>query len=123
MASYFYILWQREWDWGKTLSALLYHQATIAHLTAVIVMQVANGFVCRSSRACVFSLGLLINRLGEVDGRQCIRAPPRGSSNRSWPSDPRLPLCRAGSRFMAGIVSRLGCAGSPHCSARRRSAA
>jgi sodium/potassium-transporting ATPase subunit alpha len=63
MASYFYILFQGGWSWGQTPPALLYHQATTACLTAVIVTQVANGFVCRSPRASVFSLGIFTNRL------------------------------------------------------------
>src|SRR5262245_46501947 len=42
---------------------LLYHQATTTCLTAMIVTQVANGFVCRSPRASVLSLGLFTNRL------------------------------------------------------------
>jgi sodium/potassium-transporting ATPase subunit alpha len=63
MASYFYILFQGGWSWGQTPPALLYHQATTACLTAVIVTQVANGFVCRSPRASVFSLGMFTNRL------------------------------------------------------------
>jgi sodium/potassium-transporting ATPase subunit alpha len=63
MASYFYILIQGGWSWGETPPALLYHQATTACLTAVIVTQIANGFVCRSPFASVFSLGLFSNRL------------------------------------------------------------
>jgi sodium/potassium-transporting ATPase subunit alpha len=63
MASYFYILLQGGWSWGQTPPALLYHQATTACLAAVIVTQVANGFVCRSPRASIFSLGMFTNRL------------------------------------------------------------
>jgi sodium/potassium-transporting ATPase subunit alpha len=63
MASYFYILIQGGWSWGEVPPILLYHQATTACLTAVIVTQVANGFVCRSPRQSVFSLGLWSNRL------------------------------------------------------------
>jgi len=63
MTGYFYILWQGGWSWGQTPSPLLYRQATTACLTAVIVTQLANGFVCRSFRTSVFTLGLLTNRL------------------------------------------------------------
>jgi sodium/potassium-transporting ATPase subunit alpha len=63
MACYFYILFQGGWSWGQTPPALLYHQAITACLTAVIVTQVANGFVCRSPRQSVFSLGMFTNRL------------------------------------------------------------
>jgi sodium/potassium-transporting ATPase subunit alpha len=63
MASYFYVLFQGGWSWGQTPPALLYQQATTACLTAVIVTQVANGFVCRSPQQSVFSLGLFSNRL------------------------------------------------------------
>jgi sodium/potassium-transporting ATPase subunit alpha len=63
MASYFYILIQGGWSWGQMPPILLYHQATTACLTAVVVTQVANGFVCRSPRQSVFSLGLFTNRL------------------------------------------------------------
>ena len=63
MGSYFFILFQGGWSWGQTPPILLYQQATTACLTAVIVTQVANGFVCRSPRASVFSLGLFTNRL------------------------------------------------------------
>jgi sodium/potassium-transporting ATPase subunit alpha len=41
----------------------LYMQATTACLSAIIVMQVANIFLCRSERASAFSLGLFSNRL------------------------------------------------------------
>jgi sodium/potassium-transporting ATPase subunit alpha len=63
MASYFYILFQGGWSWGQTPPVPLYLQATTACLTAVVVTQVANGFVCRSPHASVFSLGLFTNRL------------------------------------------------------------
>jgi len=63
MAGYFYILFQGGWSWGLTPTSFLYRQATTTCLTAVIVTQVANGFVCRSSRESVFSLGLFTNRL------------------------------------------------------------
>jgi len=63
MTSYFYILFQGGWIWGQVPPSLLYQQATTACLTAIIVMQVANGFVCRSPRVSLFSLGLFTNRM------------------------------------------------------------
>ncbi len=63
MTGYFFILWQGGWSWGQVPSLLLYQQATTACLTAVIVTQIANGFVCRSPRQSVWSLGWLTNRL------------------------------------------------------------
>jgi sodium/potassium-transporting ATPase subunit alpha len=63
MTGYFYILWQGGWSWGQIPLPLLYRQATTACLTAVIVTQVANGFVCRSPRISVFALGLFSNRI------------------------------------------------------------
>ncbi|HSF33353.1 MAG TPA: cation-transporting P-type ATPase [Candidatus Tectomicrobia bacterium] len=63
MTGYFFILWQGGWSWGQVPSLLLYRQATTACLTAVIVTQIANGFVCRSPRQSVWSLGWLTNRL------------------------------------------------------------
>ena len=50
-----------RWEWVATDP--VYRQATTACLTAVVVTQVANGFVCRSPHASVFSLGLFTNRL------------------------------------------------------------
>jgi sodium/potassium-transporting ATPase subunit alpha len=63
MTVYFFILWQGGWSWGQSPSLLLYQQATTACLTAVIVTQIANGFVCRSARESVWPLGWLTNRL------------------------------------------------------------
>jgi sodium/potassium-transporting ATPase subunit alpha len=63
MAGYFYVLGQGGWAWGQVPSGLLYRQATTACLSAVVVTQIANGFVCRSARQSVWSLGLFSNRL------------------------------------------------------------
>ena len=38
-------------------------QATTACLTAIIMMQIANVFACRSSRESLFSIGFFTNRL------------------------------------------------------------
>jgi calcium-translocating P-type ATPase len=65
MAAFFFVLHGAGWRYGETLSPLdpLYLQATTATLTAIIVMQVANVFICRDSRESAFSLRLFSNRL------------------------------------------------------------
>ncbi|GLI54113.1 cation-translocating P-type ATPase [Thermodesulfovibrio yellowstonii] len=62
---YFYVLKGGGWQWGEALSAtnILYMQATTACLTGIVLAQVANGFVSRSFRESVFSLGILSNKL------------------------------------------------------------
>lgn len=56
---------RRGWHPGEFLTPdnTLYLQATTACLTAIIVTQIANVFVCRSSRESVFLLGFFTNRL------------------------------------------------------------
>jgi sodium/potassium-transporting ATPase subunit alpha len=65
MAAFFFVLNDAGWRYGETLSPLdpVYLQATTATLTAIIVMQVANVFICRDSRESAFSLQLFSNRL------------------------------------------------------------
>jgi magnesium-transporting ATPase (P-type) len=65
MAAYFFVLRDGGWRSGVTLAPTdpLYLRATTACLTAIIVMQVVNVFLCRSDRESVFSLGLATNRL------------------------------------------------------------
>jgi sodium/potassium-transporting ATPase subunit alpha len=65
MAAFFFVLHGAGWRYGETLSPLnpVYLQATTATLTAIIVMQVANVFICRDSRESAFSLQLFSNRL------------------------------------------------------------
>jgi sodium/potassium-transporting ATPase subunit alpha len=62
---FFYVLNTGGWQWGQMLASnnVLYLQATTACLTAIIVTQIANVFVCRSSKESVFSLGFFTNRL------------------------------------------------------------
>lgn len=62
---YFYVLKEGGWQWGQALSVnnILYMQATTACLTGIVLTQVANGFVSRSFRESVFSLGILSNKL------------------------------------------------------------
>ena len=65
MFGFFSVLNGGGWTWGTLLqtSAPLYLQATTACLTAIIVMQVANVFACRSSRESLFTTGFFTNRL------------------------------------------------------------
>ncbi len=65
MAAYFYVMYQGGWSLGQTLAptSTLYLQATTACLAGIIVTQIANVFVCRSSSSSVFSLGFFSNRL------------------------------------------------------------
>ena len=65
MAAFFLVLASGGWVYGQFLAPNdpLYLQATTACLSAIIVMQVANVFLCRSERASVFAFGLFSNRL------------------------------------------------------------
>jgi magnesium-transporting ATPase (P-type) len=57
MAAYFFVLRTHGWHHGQFLGTRdpLYLQATTACLSAIVVMQIANLFICRSSLASVFS--------------------------------------------------------------------
>ena len=65
LAAFFFILYSGGWQYGQALSFKqpLYLRATTACLSAIIVMQIVNVFVCRSRRQSVFSFGLLSNKL------------------------------------------------------------
>jgi calcium-translocating P-type ATPase len=65
MAAFFYVLHGGEWRYGQPLAAdsTLYLQATTACLSAIIVMQVMNVFLCRHPRESVFRFSWLGNRL------------------------------------------------------------
>ncbi len=65
MATFFYVLNRGGWKYGQDLAVSdpLYLSATTASLSAVIVMQIVNVFLCRSSIRSVFSTGLFGNRL------------------------------------------------------------
>ena len=65
MAAYFFVLLGGGWSYGQSLAANdpLYLRATTACLSAIIVMQIVNVFLCRSSVRSVFSTGLFGNRL------------------------------------------------------------
>jgi sodium/potassium-transporting ATPase subunit alpha len=65
MAAFFFVLRAAGWNYGEMLApdSPLYLQATTACLSAIIVMQVVNVFLCRSERASALTRGLLLNRL------------------------------------------------------------
>jgi calcium-translocating P-type ATPase len=65
MAAYFFVLEAGQWRWGQHLDGAspLYRQATTACLTAIVLMQMVNVYLCRSDRASVVSRGLVSNRL------------------------------------------------------------
>jgi sodium/potassium-transporting ATPase subunit alpha len=65
MAAFFFVLLGGGWSYGQNLASNdpLYLSATTACLSAIIVMQIFNVFLCRSSKRSVFSTGLFDNRL------------------------------------------------------------
>jgi sodium/potassium-transporting ATPase subunit alpha len=65
MAAFFFVLHHGGWSYGDQLAqdSRLYLTATTACLSAIIVMQIVNVFVCRSPSRSVFSTGLLGNPL------------------------------------------------------------
>jgi calcium-translocating P-type ATPase len=65
MAAFFFVLYGAGWKYGQNLSATdpVYLQATTACLSAIILMQIANVFLCRSATQSVFSTGLFGNAL------------------------------------------------------------
>ncbi|BCB26986.1 ATPase [Sulfurimicrobium lacus] len=65
LAAFFWVLHGGGWQYGIKLPhhEALYLQATTATLSAIIVMQVVNVFVCRSDRDSIFSGRFFDNRL------------------------------------------------------------
>ena len=65
MAAFFYVLNAGGWHYGQLPGHddLLYRQATTATLSAIIVMQVMNVFLCRNPQRPVWTFGLLANKL------------------------------------------------------------
>ncbi|MBI3771757.1 MAG: cation-transporting P-type ATPase [Gammaproteobacteria bacterium] len=65
MSAFFYVLNQGGWNYGDSLATTtpLYLQATAACLGAIIVMQVANVFLCRDERESFMRFGLFSNHL------------------------------------------------------------
>jgi sodium/potassium-transporting ATPase subunit alpha len=65
MAAFAFVLVRGGWRPGDPMSSgeLLYREATTACLTAIVLMQVVNVHLCRSTRRSIFSTPLLGNRL------------------------------------------------------------
>jgi magnesium-transporting ATPase (P-type) len=65
MAAFFFALKVGGWHWGSALAAHvpLYLQATTAALAAIILMQVANVFICRDPNRSTFSGNAFANPL------------------------------------------------------------
>lgn len=65
MAAFFYVLKGGGWRLGEMpgFRNPLYLQATTACLSAIVIAQIANVFICRSERESVFCSGLLRNKL------------------------------------------------------------
>jgi sodium/potassium-transporting ATPase subunit alpha len=65
MAAFFFVLRTGGWKYGQPLASgdPLYLQATTACLSAIILMQIVNVFLCRSASRSVFSTGLFGNPL------------------------------------------------------------
>jgi sodium/potassium-transporting ATPase subunit alpha len=65
MAAFFFVLRSGAWPWGLMLGSTdpLYRQSTTACLTAIVLMQVANVFLCRSASAPALDRGVFRNPL------------------------------------------------------------
>ena len=65
MATFFFVLNRAGWKYGQHLAPQdpLYLQATTACLSAIIVMQIVNVYLCRSVSRSIFSAGLVGNWL------------------------------------------------------------
>jgi len=65
MAAFFFVLNRAGWKYGQHLAPQdpLYLQATTACLSAIIVMQIVNVYLCRSVTRSVFSTGVFGNWL------------------------------------------------------------
>ncbi|MGZ4959664.1 MAG: cation-translocating P-type ATPase [Methylomonas sp.] len=65
MAAYYFVLHVGGWSWGEVLNSHvpLYRQATTACLSAIIVMQVVNVFLCKTPEHSLFLSPIFANRL------------------------------------------------------------
>ncbi|HXH03721.1 MAG TPA: cation-transporting P-type ATPase, partial [Candidatus Competibacteraceae bacterium] len=63
MAAFFLVLYGGGWHYGTVPDPALYARATAATLSAIIVMQAANVFLCRHPHACLATTGLGGNAL------------------------------------------------------------
>jgi calcium-translocating P-type ATPase len=65
MAAFFFVLNGGGWSYGEALAATdpLYLRATTVCFVTIVVMQIANVFLCRSPRLSILALGVFSNRL------------------------------------------------------------
>jgi hypothetical protein len=65
MSAFFFVLHQGGWEHGQSLAPNnpLYLQATTACLSAVVVMQIINVFLCRSDCQSIIGKGFFSNKL------------------------------------------------------------
>jgi calcium-translocating P-type ATPase len=65
MATFFFVLWQGGWQYGEALGFAdpLYQAATTACLGAIVAMQIANVYLCRSERSSILIHGMAGNPL------------------------------------------------------------
>lgn len=65
LAVFFFVLHGAGWAYGQLLEAddPLYLQSTTACLSTIILLQIVNVFLCRSTTRSVFATGLFSNRL------------------------------------------------------------
>jgi len=65
MAAFFFVLRKAGWHYGQLLplNSPTYIQATTACLSAIVVLQIINVFLCRSPAASLFSTGIRGNSL------------------------------------------------------------
>jgi len=65
MAAFFFVLHGGGWQYGQPLKVgdPLYLRATTATFSAIVVLQIVNVFLCRSTTRSIFSTGLLGNPL------------------------------------------------------------
>jgi len=63
--SYFIILFSGGWEWSQQLSLTnpLYLKAVTAFFASIVICQVANVFICRTSRQSIFTSGFFTNRV------------------------------------------------------------
>jgi sodium/potassium-transporting ATPase subunit alpha len=63
--SYFMTLFAGGWRWGETLRPTdpLYLRAVTAFFVSIVICQISNVMICRTSRESVFKKGLFSNRL------------------------------------------------------------
>jgi sodium/potassium-transporting ATPase subunit alpha len=68
MAAFFFVLVSAGWNYGQPIAPddsmfPIYLQATTACLSAIVLMQIVNVYLCRSARDSVFASSLWSNRL------------------------------------------------------------